>query len=342
MQAKAERRDIRMAYRMILGRNPNEQEFERLLEKGLSVWELRSQILNSQEFGQAPNATVAASRMKASFGRQKPRLRDMSERRVIYLHIPKCGGTTMHGLLTQWYGKENVHSERFNRLYHAPAADLAHSLVFSGHYDFYSTQFVPGNTFRLSFLRDPMERLISLYHFHRAHSPEIVERNNLVLARWAQENDIDAYFSDERVRAHASIDNTMARHFSNIPQVPHAGLGDISDRHASIEQMYVQAKANIELFDLVGFMDLYDESVGLLADMLNKPTIDEIRSEQVLDDLMERGVGIRRIERQSPSKAILEQMEELVSYDRKVYDAAERVFRPRIEMHSAKRRSGEI
>lgn len=328
-QSTARPEDVQFAFRMILGRQGSATEVESLVTRGVSVGELRQIFLNSPEFSKSrppPKGPPTATSRRAL------ELRPLDDPRIIYLHVPKCGGTTMHALLTAWFGAKNAHPERYNGLYDYHVADLAGHKIFSGHYDFYSTCLVPGRSFRLSFLRDPMARLISLYHFHRAHSAAFIERHNLTLARWANEYDIDAYFANERVRANVSIDNTMARNFSNVPQVVHTQPGVAgAPPPVPMTEMCRQAKANMAAFDLIGFMDVYDASVDLLAEMLGQPPVSEFRSEQVLDDLMDRDPNMRRIDRQTPSAETLAHMEELIRYDREVYAEAERLFRPRID-----------
>lgn len=255
-----------------------------------------------------------------------PPLWPCATERVVFLHVPKCGGTTLHHLLGQWLGSENMHPERFNRLYESPVAQLASKLGFSGHFDYYSTTLIPGAKRLISFLRDPMDRLISLYNFHRAHAPEIIEKNNLQLPRWANEHDIDAYFAHPTIRAHPAIDNSIVRYFSDVPQVAHA-QSDPVWRNITLDEMLEQALRNLEKFTFIGFMDRYDEDVERLAKTLNYAPPAELRKHQVLDDLMETNPSMRKIEKQRPTPETRAGMEELVHYDQLFYTRARELFR---------------
>ncbi|SDF37314.1 sulfotransferase family 2 domain-containing protein [Limimaricola pyoseonensis] len=308
---------IELLYRALLGRRPDPVALQ--TQANMGVEQVLRIILGSKEYqrrhGQpARDAGAAMGPAEAE--------------RVVYLHIPKCGGTTLHALLSAWYGAGVVHPERFNGLHNLSAASMTRYKVFSGHYDYYSTCLIPGRRRMISFLRDPRERLISLYHFHRAHRPEFVRKNNLGLARWAVELDIDAYFAHPDVRAHAGVDNSIARHFSDVPQVPHAWQGGSDARRPGIVEMRDQALRNLEKFDFIGFMDDYDASVARLARVLGQPPVDRIERKQTLEGLMQNDPGMRRIEKQVPSEDTLARMEELVVHDRTVFEAARARFAP--------------
>jgi hypothetical protein len=256
-------------------------------------------------------------------------LRPIATERIVYLHIPKCGGTTLHHMLAGWYGADAVHRERLNGLYYHSAASLAAKQVFSGHYDFYSTGLVPGRPRLISFLRDPRERLISLYNFHRAHRP--LPNDPRILVRWANQHDIDAYFADPAVRAHAAVDNTLARYFSDVPQVAHRWQRRGGPLTVPLEAMAEQALANLARFEFIGFMDRYQASVRQLAAQLGKPAPAVLGRHQALDEMMESNAGMRRIDKQRPSAATLAQMQDLIRFDGPIHAAAWRRFGPAIE-----------
>lgn len=318
----AQTTEITTLYKALLGRAPDANALQANAEHDLVT--VAQRIVGSQEFRQRYNATAAASLRPQGL----PNLRPLPDERLVYLHIPKCGGTTLHHLMTQWYGAENFHPERYNQLYLYSAADLVGYQVFSGHFDFYATRLIPGRKRMISFLRDPLQRLMSLYHFHRAHRSELIERQNLTLVRWATEMDIDAYFADERVRSHPAVHNSITRHFSNVPQIAHLWKGRPDPRLERLELIYDQASKNLQRFDFIGFMDDYDGSVARLAKRLGKPGVEQIERKQSLDSLMQENPGMRRIEKQTPSAATLAQMEDLITYDRRLYDKARQIFAP--------------
>jgi len=330
--------DIRLAYRLFLDRTPSESEVSRMQSAHSSFETLRKVFLTSSEFAQhyapfaaKPAAPAIAAPQQTAIERAPtlknlaPNLRSCDMERVVFLHVPKCGGTTLHDILSQWYGPANMHPERFNELYSYTGAQLASSRVFSGHYDFYATTMIPGPKTLISFLRDPAERLVSLYNFHRAHTPEIIKRNNLLLPRWANEHDIDAYFARDEIRAHPAVNNMIVRVFSNIPQTA-PSIINASLLETDMDAMLEQALENLEKFAFVGFMNTYDEDVNRLADLLGQTRLQDTPKQQVLDTLMEGGGGMKKIEKQRPSSACRESIEEIIQYDRKFYARARELF----------------
>jgi hypothetical protein len=329
--------EIQQSYLILLGREVTAAEVKQVQKTHPDLTSLRKMLLESVEFSRqfAKLAGPGKSIMTGMAGHNvtagpvafasPPNLQATDTDRVVFLHIPKCGGTTLHNMLRQWYQAENVHAERFNGLYGYTAASLASSVVFSGHYDYYSTTLIPGPKKMISFLRDPMDRLVSLYNFHRAHSPTIIERNNLQLPRWANEHNIDTYFAHPTIREHPAINNSIVRYFSNMPQVAHI-LKDGSMKSVTLDDMLDQALRNLETFAFVGFMDQYSADIDRLAATLNQDPPAEVRKHQVLDDLMDTNPDMRKIDKQKPNQASQETMEDLVAYDRVFYARARELF----------------
>ena len=94
-------------------------------------------------------------------------------RRVAFLHIPKCGGTTIFQ-----HFKSNIGGGRSGRIvrfdsmqfaeFSAPALDDARRAQFvSGHFGWNAMTASGDDAFRFTVLRDPYERLVSLYRFSR-------------------------------------------------------------------------------------------------------------------------------------------------------------------------------
>lgn len=316
---------ITASYRLFINRDPSPAELKKMQATHPDLESLRKVFLKSDEFAKQ---YARFSRQGSPGERQPvdapvpfkspPRLNRADTPRVVFLHIPKCGGTTLHNMLCHWFHSENVHPERFNGLYGYTAASLASSTVFSGHYDHYATSLIPGPKKMISFLRDPMDRLVSLYNFHRAHSPEVIQRNNLQLPRWANEHDIDAYFAHDTIRSHPAINNSIVRYFSDVPQVAFSKPADQSTA-PTLDDMLDQAMHNIEKFAFIGFMDQYAADMDRLAQTLECDPPEKLRKAQVLDELMQTNPDMRKITKQKPSAASLNDMEDLVAYDRLLY-----------------------
>ena len=98
----------------------------------------------------------------------------MVSSRIFFFHIPKCAGTSVWKFLTKIYGRDKVfqiasadHVKTFNE---EDADDLRRYAVIGGHHFLSTYQAKLGaldDYFKVTTLRDPIERIISNYNFIR-------------------------------------------------------------------------------------------------------------------------------------------------------------------------------
>jgi len=94
-------------------------------------------------------------------------------RRVAFLHIPKCGGTTVfQHFKSNIGGGKSGRIARFDSMqfakFSAPELEDARRAQFvSGHFGWNAMAASGDDAFRFTVLRDPFERLVSLYRFSR-------------------------------------------------------------------------------------------------------------------------------------------------------------------------------
>ncbi|MGR3710341.1 MAG: sulfotransferase family 2 domain-containing protein [Alterinioella nitratireducens] len=85
---------------------------------------------------------------------------------IIFLHIPKTAGQTIHSELTRMAGPARVSPIRV----HSQAPDAAGQFppgydVYSGHLDWTELETLPEERFTFTVLRDPRERIASFYFY---------------------------------------------------------------------------------------------------------------------------------------------------------------------------------
>jgi Wzt C-terminal domain/Sulfotransferase family len=88
--------------------------------------------------------------------------------RVCFFHVPKAGGTSITSLMRAHFGAENVFQIK-DRFCAVPIARLmrARSII-AGHLSvYYLSDEVLKDTFVFTFLRDPVERVLSQYSYYR-------------------------------------------------------------------------------------------------------------------------------------------------------------------------------
>jgi hypothetical protein len=101
----------------------------------------------------------------------------MSTPTLVFLHIPKTAGQTIHTELTRVVGKRAVSPVRV----HSQAAPNAQMplgyRLYSGHIDWVDLETLPEDRFVFTVLRDPLERIASfyLYLLQQAEALDVVE-----------------------------------------------------------------------------------------------------------------------------------------------------------------------
>ena len=229
--------------------------------------------------------------------------------------MPKTGGTTLHHLLAEQFSKSDLMPERFNNIRKHPAGALAKHQFFSGHFDYSSVRLIPGEKNVITILRDPVQRLISLYYFVKSHNKEYVEKRNLTLAIIANQcNSIEEFFTHEVVRTHRGINNTMVRLLSTGEN------SDLSTSHLD------QAFDVLSSFTSFGIMEKYDNSVELIFDSLGFTKPKEIKKRQVLDNIVQTNPLLKKIEKEPVTDNLISIIEDLVKLDIELYQKGLALF----------------
>lgn len=86
---------------------------------------------------------------------------------AVFLHIQKTAGTSLVHMARQQYGNTDVSSHGDYM-----SAPMDRRRFVSGHFGYHYAMSLPGDRYSFTFLRDPIERVISLYNFSRNRDPE--------------------------------------------------------------------------------------------------------------------------------------------------------------------------
>lgn len=197
---------------------------------------------------------------------------------LLYLHLPKAAGTT----LSEWFygqlvGEREVDKEEDGKLmagvYYYPAGyvsavdaqtqagidgvlardDLRAVL---GHFHFGLHHRFARPSVYVTVLRDPVDRVISLYRFHQLVQREQGHLEGVTLP---ESMDLEAFV---REPPYAEIDNGQTRRLAGVS--PREGR--------CTQQMLEQARMNLRRhFTVVGTMEQFDETIVLLRRMLHLP-----------------------------------------------------------------------
>lgn len=188
------------------------------------------------------------------------------QRRVVFLHIAKTAGTTLRYLMRQQLGEKNIYvlHNMLDIAYQSDAALNRYS-HFMGHIGYAFLARVPEPRFAFTFLRDPVDRVLSLYYYWRNQTPKRAHgvKDGPTLAR---AHDLPAFLelAEENNQILAQIRDTQTwQLFYDYPLFCRLKHRDVSE-----EEVLATAKAHLQELDFVGFRECTEASVGELADRL--------------------------------------------------------------------------
>ena len=177
---------------------------------------------------------------------------------MIFLHVPKTAGTTLHHILERCYPRNQICSfkdpnyrselENFQKL--STETREAYRLI-KGHLSFGFHRHLPGRSTYITFLREPVARALSFYHYARSH-PE----HYLYPLLGDDHVDLKILLRQRTPTTHELFNlqtSMVAGDEWDDPERP-------ADR-AALER----AKQNLRShFDVVGLTEEFDTSLGLL------------------------------------------------------------------------------
>lgn len=172
---------------------------------------------------------------------------------LIFLHIPKNAGATLHPVLERHYGRRARHSvtrcedvEAFKRL---PQARRDRIRLLKGHMPFGMHEYLTGRSAYITLLRDPAERVVSHYYYVKRRPDHYLHHHiaaGMSLAEFASAG-ISGEMDNGQVRL-------LSGHDQDIP------CGECT------RDLLDTAKLNIEKhFAVVGLKERYDESLVLMS-----------------------------------------------------------------------------
>jgi hypothetical protein len=175
---------------------------------------------------------------------------------VIFLHIPKTGGTTLHKILEQNHKRKQIltfdgshHPAQIERFAKLPERRRARYRLIKGHLQFGFHRLVPGDSTYVTFLREPIARALSFYSHARTRSDHYLYR----------------LLKNEKLDLRTLLEQRTTSELFN--QQTHMIAGDQSDSDCSVGRSALEtAKQNLQAhFSFVGLTEEFDASVVLLG-----------------------------------------------------------------------------
>lgn len=242
-------------------------------------------------------------------------------RRLVFLHLPKTGGTTLHHHFSEHFAPEEICPERFSNLAEVPAEAMMRYRYFSGHFYFSDLRFIPGPLYIVTVLRDPVERVLSTYYFWKRHRPEVIREQGLAGPAAARANDLAGFLDSTEPVVLDGISNTMARYLAGRINVRPDGEYRFvnAGRGIRISELEVMQRATTNLLgiDCIGFTSDLAEVYGRVAIAMGLPQIpklERLNTREDVDEVLEPAGPAEEI-----TKPMLDRLRQLTAMDREIY-----------------------
>jgi len=312
--------DVVHAYRWILGREPESIDIVGdQARSGSDAQGLRAILLNSPEFKRAFLDLEPT-------GPLRPLVTPPADR-LVFLHIPRSGGTTLHHLLTAEVGAENASDVRHNNLWRCLAGELAQTRLFCGHYDRDCLAMIPGPAIKVAtMLREPRSRLISLYNYLRAHRSEVVASANLGLAAAARKYCLGDFLQAALEINPAAVDNAFLRTFGGWlpyrrweqaaePSAPKS----LADFGFSIEELVWRAQTFLDDMAAVGILEQFEESAQAIFAAFGLGASQAVGPLHSLENLVKGNQAFEPVQPLTITRSDALRLDEMTHYDAQLY-----------------------
>ncbi len=181
---------------------------------------------------------------------------------IIFQHIPKTAGTTLRYIIQyqfppssicELYGSSGPHVERINKLKNLSESQRKKIKIINTHLGFGLHKFMSQPYTYITFLREPIERVISMYYYYQKTKNPIFQHLSL----------------QEFVQTYGAVQNGMTKNLSGVTLKRQLLQPKDKDKVPFSEENLDIAKKNLQThFKLVGISEKFDESLMLLKRIL--------------------------------------------------------------------------
>jgi hypothetical protein len=312
LSERPSRADVLHGFRLILGREPEDETVINAHMLAPSVAEFRQALLLSDEF----QGKYHAMQPDTS---GHPSLR-MGRETLVFIHLQKTGGTSLQAMLGLQFQAERRCPIREDKLHLLSVAELGRYDFFAGHFDRSSIRCIPRNEIRtVALFREPSARLVSFYRFLRSH-PTGDEFAADELIRLANELTAEEFFERPEVRTFSSVYNhyliALGGSYSWFDH------NRVSLSKADFTQALKEAKRQIRALTALGVTERFEQSVELIFKSLNMPQPPSIETLHVTDNLRKQDARFHSVDRVAMTPRLRAALEELTRYDDEIYEFA--------------------
>lgn len=222
---------------------------------------------------------------------------------VIFLHIPKAGGTTLNGVINQQYRKNRTFRfdgiNKKNELVKLTECKRRNLQLIRGHFAFGLHKYLSCPSTYFTLLREPVKREISHYHYVRRSS--YLKGFNKV-----QNQSLEQFI----LESEGNLQTRLLYGLSNVKVHNDNGILKVAKQHLD------------QHFSVIGLVERFDESLILLQDAFGWSTPIYVK---------QNITSQRQSNSQSISNSTIELIQERNAMDIKLYEYAKEKFEQQID-----------
>ncbi|MEM5788224.1 MAG: sulfotransferase family 2 domain-containing protein, partial [Syntrophobacteraceae bacterium] len=258
--------------------------------------------------------------------------KDLGEGCLVFLHIPKTAGTSLYKMFGSSFGEEVIFRHHQDGLIDkARKEDLSKYFVFMGHMDYDAISYIPKSPISLcTFVRDPVERLLSLYYYLRAHEPSHPNYKMDWRMEQANELDIEEFFENDRVRLCPDFANNITwtimgnRWMKTSPGlklcVEKAGTAP------SVSQIRADIRTRLKEFCFIGLQEDFSKSIELLFQTIKRKPPESIRNVNTFESLFAQKHFKKVLVKKPITPRLNSAFSDLVQLDRITYEESKNFY----------------
>ncbi|HHV7519581.1 sulfotransferase family 2 domain-containing protein [Burkholderia cenocepacia] len=260
---------VKDMFSALLGRDPEEEALEHyseIIARPNGIRDALASVVESGEFRQRFSRTLPEL--------PHPEL-TFDEPATVFLHVQKTGGTSLKNMFIDAFDGQQMYLEYADTLHLRSPAELAQFNTFMGHFNYDSLAYIPKRNLKLiSFLRDPADRLASLYRFWRAHAPSHPSFHSGMEA--ANRLEFEDFLVEQRRAPHSDTWNHMTWAILGNRawwRWVHRLCDDVTlndeDTDNMLEEFRAEIREQLKRFTFIGMQHDFERSCQILSDNLS-------------------------------------------------------------------------
>lgn len=214
-----------------------------------------------------------------------------SDLALVFLHLPKTGGTTLHHHFSAHFTPEETCPERYSNLQSYSLEELRQWRFFSGHFNADEIRRIPRPLFVVTVLRDPIERLLSNYYFWKRHRADYIELNGLIGLQITKAGTLLDFLRSDSPHIFPTATNWMTSQLAGAVLATPDGYALIRDGEQigwlSEAQLVSRALQNLLSFDVFGDISQLADIYGTVAQKFGMAPLTQVARLNAREDAHE-------------------------------------------------------